>query len=83
MSTQSILISVCFYVLDFFKPEAIPLPLVLLDELPYCPRRSSKSTNSLTTKSWYFGRVYNMCPKIGKTWVEHREPLTMVATICI
>lgn len=76
MTTQSILVSVWFCVVDCFKMEALPHPSIMLDELRHFRRRPPKSTKPLTTKSWSTGNVYIMRQKNGHMSVEYREPLT-------
>ena len=30
-----------------------------------------------TTKTWYLGRVYRVCHKIGNRWIEYGQPINL------
>ena len=35
--------------------------------------QKNKSAKTVTTKTWYLGRVYRMGRKIGNMWSEYRQ----------
>ena len=37
-----------------------------------------KLVKTLTTKSWYLGRVYRMHCKVGNTWIDYQQPIDLL-----
>jgi ribosomal protein S26 len=40
-------------------------------------KREKKSTKTLTTKTWYLGRVYRMHHEISNMWIEYRHRIDL------
>ena len=39
--------------------------------------KKNTAAQTLTTKTWYLGRVYTMRYKIGNRWIEYRQPIDL------